>query len=269
MENLRRAFSMEGIVGAIAFISPILAPIPSAYFVYEASMTVLAAPEWVAFVLAVIVEGLGITSIHNALRFWNWNVTRKRDEPTAPVWIASVLGLAYVVVVVSMTVVLKIIPTVGPFTIDGTTVGPFETGRLALAILPLLAVVGAVNLALSAQHDERVREAVETRERVKAERREARQRVKGGSDVPTARASGTLDPSHEGLSDPLAPSRPVLRVVEEPPTAPAGRQTYHCQYCRKPLGDPSNKSAIGGHEGNCKMNPSSKFYRPSEVAVNE
>lgn len=261
MENLRRAFSMEGIVGAIAFISPILAPIPSAYFVYEASMTVLAAPEWVAFVLAVIVEGLGITSIHNALRFWNWNVTRKRDEPTAPVWIAAVLGLAYVAVVVSMTVVLKIVPTVGPFTVDGTTVGPFETGRLALAILPLLAIVGAVNLALSAQHDERVRETVEARERVKAERREARQRVKGASELP-------VTPSQEGLSEGLGvppgggltPSRPVLRVVEEPPA-------YHCQYCGKPLGDPSNKSAIGGHEGNCKMNPASKFYRP-ETAVN-
>ncbi|MBU0495886.1 MAG: hypothetical protein KKA73_03550 [Chloroflexi bacterium] len=124
----------------VAKFAPWLAPVPSAFFVARASLAHLDLPLAVAVVVAVIVETLGLTTVHTALWLSDWNHHKRQSDPDAPTALAVALGLVYVVTTVGLTVVLEVAP---------------ELSLVAPALFPALAVVGAVNLALISQQERR------------------------------------------------------------------------------------------------------------------
>jgi hypothetical protein len=128
-----KQLSERSLVDFIANFSPWLAPVPSAFFVTRAAMIHLNVPIIVSVVIGMVIESLGITSINTWLRLTNWNNTKRKSDPPAPVWVAAGLGLFYFISVVILTVVLEISPNLSIF---------------APVIFPLLAVVGAFNLSL-------------------------------------------------------------------------------------------------------------------------
>lgn len=130
----------KDIVKLIAKTAPWLAPFPSAFFVARASMEHLALPLFVAAAIAATIETLGLSTVHTALWLSEWNASKRKSDPSAPVILAVALGAVYVMATVGLTIFLEVMPSLATY---------------APALFPALAVVGAVNLALVAQQERR------------------------------------------------------------------------------------------------------------------
>ncbi|MBU1748466.1 MAG: hypothetical protein KKA73_12315 [Chloroflexi bacterium] len=148
-------------VKLVAKLSPWLAPVPSAFFVARASLAHLDLPLPVAVVVAIIVETLGLTTVHTALWLSDWNHHKRKSDPDAPTALAVALGLVYVVTTVGLTVVLEVAPGLS---------------LLAPALFPALAVVGAVNLALISQQERREAQVAAAKEERQVSRTGSRKR---------------------------------------------------------------------------------------------
>jgi predicted transcriptional regulator len=132
--------SERNLVKFVAKLSPWLAPLPSGFFVARASMKHLIIPMPVAIAVGVIIELLGIASVHTWLWLFDWNTNKRKSDPDAPTSYAAFLGAVYMVTTIGLTVVLEVRPDLSTF---------------APALFPLLAIVGAINLAMVAQQEQR------------------------------------------------------------------------------------------------------------------
>jgi hypothetical protein len=145
-------------VKTVAKLAPWLAPFPSAFFVARSATAYLDVPLPVAVVIAAIVETLGLASVHTWLWLSDWNVTKRKSDPEAPINLAVILGAVYLVTTIGLTVALEIAPNLSTY---------------APALFPILAVVGAVNLALIAQQEQR-----ETSVKVERQERKAKRQAR-------------------------------------------------------------------------------------------
>lgn len=171
----------KNLVKRIAKLAPWLAPLPSAYFVARSGMAHLALPLVVAIVVAAIIETLGLSAVHSGLWLADWNATKRKTDPTAPVVVTIALGAVYLLATLGLVVFLEVWPGLATY---------------APVLFPALAVVGGVNLALISQQERR-EAAVQVE---KAERKAARQTERqGDSGRPSkqtpkaASKSGTFD----------------------------------------------------------------------------
>lgn len=133
-------------VRLIAKLSPWLAPIPSAYFVARSSIKHLNVPIEIAIIIGVMLELLGIATVHTALSLYRWNIKPavSRDKGAwekAPFSLSVAACGVYFVAVIFLSVVLETAPTLADF---------------APIIFPFVAIVGAVVLGIIYQHEERV-----------------------------------------------------------------------------------------------------------------
>lgn len=144
MLKWRKSITEDGIIDFIASLSPWLASSPSALFVQKAAISHLHVSDPLGWIIAVVIETLGLTTTHTALAFHKWNRAHP-DEPEkqAPYGLAVALAVVYVVVTLCLIVVLESFPKFSPY---------------APIMFPMLAVVGAVNLAMRSHHNQRVRE---------------------------------------------------------------------------------------------------------------
>jgi hypothetical protein len=136
-------------------IAPLLAPIPSAFFIARAIYFYLllswhlALPGWlnltVAIVAGLAIELLAISSIYLATSLNRWNhlgrVRKANGWERAPFALALWTALAYFAVAIYLLVVLEAMPTLAPF---------------SAVAFPMLAGVGAVTWALWQQHQDRL-----------------------------------------------------------------------------------------------------------------
>jgi hypothetical protein len=125
-------------IDTIAAITPWLAPLIPAYLVYHNMLERLAYTELFALIGATAVEFLGLSAVHTAVTFWQWNDNHKSER--APFWFALGAGLFYVVIVLTVNAALDIWRDV-----EGVKI-------LAHALLSLLSVDAAVIIAIRAQH---------------------------------------------------------------------------------------------------------------------
>jgi uncharacterized membrane protein len=149
------------LVDNVAATVPWLAPISPAYMAFHNVTIIFGWDVWVAWTIALAVEGLGLAVTSTAFHLWDWNDTKKDKEQSAPFWIAIVTVIFYLAVVITVNVILDV------------KASPIE--RTAKALLSLLSVVAAVTLALRSQHARRVEEKNEELEESRAERKEARE----------------------------------------------------------------------------------------------
>lgn len=156
-------------VRIVAKLSPWLAPLPSAYFVARSAITHLALPLPVAVVVALIIETLGLATVHTALWAHDWNTHRRKTDPSAPLGLCIALGGVYVVATLGLVVFLEVWPLLATY---------------APALFPALAVVGALNLAMISRQEQR-EAAVELE---KAERKAQRQTLHRGTSAKPSEA---------------------------------------------------------------------------------
>ena len=141
-------------VDVLAVFGPWLAPIPSAYLVGRAAHDHLLWHWSIAIIAAVAVESIGVVSIVLSLRLYEWNQTKNKTDPNAPLTLALVAAVFYFIVTIGLTVVLDVYPYLAKF---------------APAIFPLLAAIGAANIAM--KNGQRRREVA------KAEKKKSQKRT--------------------------------------------------------------------------------------------
>lgn len=142
------------LIDAIAAVTPWLAPLIPAYLVYRNMTQQLGYPVIFGLVGAAAVEFLGLSAVHTAVTFWQWNDNHKTER--APFWFALGAGLFYVVIVLTVNAALDIWRGS-----DGIKI-------FAHALLSLLSVDAAIIIAIRAQHARRLTE----REQARTERTE-------------------------------------------------------------------------------------------------
>lgn len=143
------------IISLVARLGPWLAPIPSAYFVARAAVAHLAVPDPIAAVIALTIELLGLTTVATALQLYDWNAAcytaagnlrrGRRPAPTIVLALSIALVALYLAVTIGLTVLLETLPHLATY---------------APAIFPLLAIVGATNLAVRANQAARELDAL-------------------------------------------------------------------------------------------------------------
>jgi hypothetical protein len=177
----RLQVALQQVEAAIVAIAgragPLLAPVPTAYLVYAATLEFLAWPQTVAFVAALVIECLGLASTGLVLELYNYNKNKLSSEPDAPVALAVVLVSAYFVVATGLTVVLDLYTGMA---------------RYAPAIFPALSLAGVSILAMRADHRQRVsanNEARESRASKRLSRRMSKQVPKPRREIVQAPSS--------------------------------------------------------------------------------
>ncbi len=163
-------------IDTIAAVTPWLAPLIPAYLVYSNMTQRLDYPPFFGLIGAAAVEFLGLSAIHTAVTFWQWNDNHKSD--TAPFWFAFGAGLFYVVIVLTVNAALDIWR------------GSEGVKILAHALLSLLSVDAAMIIAIRAQHARRLSERGEA-----LKERQAARRTYGVSprDATVTRQAATRD----------------------------------------------------------------------------
>ena len=145
-----------------------LAPAPSAYFVAISSMRHLDAPLPVAVIIAVVIEGLGLSCSHLALSFWSHNKHTHRLAQYRLAWGEFWLALGMYVVYFAATLAL---------------LAMLELAWVTL-LFPVLAAVGVVSLALLEQ-------LAQLRTPVKREKRESHVGQNETAGIPVVQKRGT------------------------------------------------------------------------------
>ena len=130
-----------------------LAPLPSAVSVANAAHKHLGYEPWLAIVVGAIVELLGFATTNRASDLWEYNQTRRADEPKAPFWLSVLLVCFYIVSTIALSVISELATDIVHY---------------LPAIFPVMALTGTVNVALGRQHERRVE-----RNRIAAEERQA------------------------------------------------------------------------------------------------
>jgi hypothetical protein len=172
--------SERTLVDNVAATVPWLAPIAPAYMAWHNAVTLLGWPEWVAWMVAGAVEGLGISVISTAFTLWK----EKRNT----FGVAVITTIFYLATVISVNVLLDL----------------GFPAWIARALLSLLSVPAAVTIALRTQNAQLVEEAAQ----VKAERREdarKRREVSKNGTIPkvvevSAESSGKVVESFHKVS---------------------------------------------------------------------
>ena len=159
---IRELFSEieTNLVDGIAAIGPWITPLPSAVLVANAVVKDLHWIPALGWVTAAIIESLGLTTVSTSLLLWDYNAGKRKTDPGAPFLLAASLVGVYLISTIGLTVFLDIFP---------------ELGRYAPALFPMLALVGAVNLALRSEHRRRLSGIAQDRAERKAERQSSRQ----------------------------------------------------------------------------------------------
>lgn len=157
MNTIRKLESM--FIDTIAAVTPWLAPLIPAYLVYSNMTQRLDYPPIFGLVGAAAVEFLGLSAVHTAVTFWQWNDNHKSER--APFWFAFGAGLFYVVIVLTVNAALDIWR------------GNDSVKILSHALLSLLSVDAAVIIAIRAQHARRLNERHEAQQERKAARQAA------------------------------------------------------------------------------------------------
>lgn len=158
--RLMQAFEAN-LVDNIAATVPWLAPVAPAFMAYWNVKVKFGWPDWMAWVVAGVVEGVGLSAVTTAYQLWNYNETRRNGTAAAPFPLAAATAAYYLAVVITVNVVLDL--TANPLALV-----------TAKALLSTLSIVAMVILALRSQQSRRLAEM----QKVNEEKREARREGK-------------------------------------------------------------------------------------------
>jgi len=116
---------------------------------------------------------------------WEYNGSKRKSDAKAPFLLSASLVCVYLLSTIGLTILLDIFP---------------ELGRYAPAMFPLIALVGAINLALRSEHRRRLFEISQTRNGRKTVKDSCRVNSSGnlGQEVSNLLS---IDPKTDTLSD--------------------------------------------------------------------
>jgi DNA-binding transcriptional ArsR family regulator len=154
----------------ISFVTKLagwLAPLPTAWTVYAHGSGILDWPWFVAAGAALALEALGMATTSIALDFWNYNQSKRKADPKAPLTYTVILVTVYFLAAILLAVVIDVKPEISP---------------VAPALFPVLSMTGVATLALRSGHVRRLEEI----ENDRAEQRQRRQEARHRRDIEAA-----------------------------------------------------------------------------------
>lgn len=151
----------HSIVSFLSKLVPILVPLIPAYIGYSHVVKELEFHPFFGFTYGLVIEGLGYASIFKAVQFWENNRHYTKQENQAPLALAVLIYVAYILVTLSVNVLL-----------DWQS-GVVWWKVLATGAISLLSIPAGLLMSISAVHTERIN----IREQIKNERKESRERT--------------------------------------------------------------------------------------------
>lgn len=137
------------VIDIIAGVTPWLAPLIPAYMAYQNMKGVLMFDPWLALAGALVIEFLGLATVHTAVQFASYNDTAGKRElkqqGKAPFWWSVLMSLFYLTIILSVNAILDY----------GTHTNAHIFTR---ALLSLISVPAAVTIAIRSQHKRRLAE---------------------------------------------------------------------------------------------------------------
>jgi len=156
------------IVNFLSAIAPWGAPLSPAYMTFSHMVDPrLNYPYWVAFATAVVVEILGLSTINTALAFWSHNKRNKAQKNKAPIWVAVLSFVFYLMVILTSNVILDAFAPGVDWSVDWPVI-------LVRALFALLSVPAVLIMAVRTQHQDLLSEIRDVEEERKREREEAK-----------------------------------------------------------------------------------------------
>lgn len=95
-------------VNLISAIVPWLAPLAPAWMSYVNLQAHLNFPQWVAGAIALVIEGLGMSTVSTWMGFWEHNRRYKATGNKTPAWIPLSMFGFYLMLVLTLNVTLEI-----------------------------------------------------------------------------------------------------------------------------------------------------------------
>ena len=191
---------------------PLLAPVPTAWMVGDASVTLLHFPVPVAISAACMVEGVGFAAINMVIRMREFNrhldAVDSANKMHAPTWQAMIVAALYIIVVSLMEVVLHIIPALIVYS--------------PLAFIGMVAAGGWL-FGLSQDQDAREEKYSKRREEIKKEKERKK-------------SERTAANSPKGATKSVASAKSAA--------GSASKYPHKCEFCDEQLRTPN---AVGGH----------------------
>src|SRR3972149_10994542 len=109
-ENLERTLT-----DGVSRVVPWLTPLPTAFLTGRATVNHLHWPDVLGVVVGLIVEGFGLGAVNTALELYNYNRSRRKSDPPAPLWIALIVLAVYFVAVTGLTGLLGTPPNLSVY----------------------------------------------------------------------------------------------------------------------------------------------------------
>lgn len=132
-------------VDLVAAVVPWFAPVIPAYMAYHNMTAVLGFNRTIAFIGAMVIELLGLATVHTVFWLFDYNDTSRksdqRDHGRAPVRVAVGMSAFYLVIVITVNVLLD---------------GGSSVTIAAKTALTLISIPAAVTVAVRSQHKRRL-----------------------------------------------------------------------------------------------------------------
>lgn len=96
------------VINLLTAVAPWGAPTPPAYMSYIHALNVLEFPWWVAIIIAIVVEVLGLATVSTMISFWKYNQKFRNSSQyrKAPVWIVAGAFVFYLALIITSNVIL-------------------------------------------------------------------------------------------------------------------------------------------------------------------
>lgn len=214
---VRLSYLDGALIQIVAQLAPWLAPLPTAWLVYDRTQLHLGWPWWVALIAGLTLEALGVAILATTLDLYSYNRSKRKSDPRAPLWMGLGLVVLYFLAAELLTVALDIAPS---------WVAPF-----AAAVFPALSVAAFAILAVRADHQQRLTEieqgkadARASRERRKQEKAEHKQQATKSEqestsplpfECPICNARFASQAALNGHGNKHKPEQPALTVIQK------------------------------------------------------
>lgn len=142
------------ILDRVAAISPWLTSLIPVYFIVYNVLEHLTKGNniWdvaIVIVIGLVIETIGLAGVHTLIQFLNWNKTRNKTDPEAPMFLISLAVVVYVLIVISVNALLDLFSIYNPEAMPYVKI-------VVTALLSLLSLVSMLIVTLRAAQNDRV-----------------------------------------------------------------------------------------------------------------
>lgn len=176
------------LVDTISAFMPWLTPFVPAYLTYYGAINYLHFPNYAAWILAIVVESLGLSAINTTFQFWDWNDAARGQR--APWKVALGSSAFYLIVVLAINVLMDMKAPVQEL--------------VTKALISSLSICGGIIIALRSQHNRRVQVVIDAEFKEEQEKEQRKLEAKQAREAKRAAQLAAPEMQHSQLQPQLS-----------------------------------------------------------------